>query len=337
MDSVAVVYIVETSTLQYRAMFLSWMTPIIMFGVLLSYMLGHFLFWKYSALILSFFSGVCFIQVFIIPESPSWLLSKNRIEEAVKSLKWFRVDPQYIFVEMKELQASMLQFENCLEKTSIIEKIKLTRAWKPFILLTIYFCLTQFSGDNIIISHAVNFYQSFDTPIDPFTSTLIFISLRLFSSLIFLIIIGKFNNKSLIVFSGTGVSISYLLAAVYQYLYGSAENKPMFWFPLVCVWSSVIFTSLGLSNMSWILGGELFPSSVRGFMSSLLWTTFYILMFSAIQIYPSLENYVRTSDILLIFSINALLSTLFVKYTLPETRGKTLTEIEKFWRNDVNL
>ncbi len=332
MDPAVIIYIAETNMPKYRGIFLSLTGPCILVGILISYILGHYLFWQHAALTLATFSAICFILCFVLPESPVWLVAKDRIKEAVESLKWFHSGTQIADTELEELKnARMLKSEEDADKVPLLRKVICTKAWKPLGILALFFCVQQFTGNSIIFYYAVNFYESFDLPIDGFTLSIIYITISLIASIICTAIIERYNRKTMTVISSAGVCATCAMAAIYEYFFEKTADKPLFWFPITCMWINIVFSTLGISPLPWLMAGEMFPSQVRGAMSGLLWAISYLFMFVTVKLYPVTAILVNIYGVLWIFAGSALIGILFGLYILPDTRGKTLIEIENFW------
>jgi len=333
MDPAVTVYIAETNTPEYRATLLSLAGPIILSGTLAAYMLGHFLYWKHVALMLSFFSAACCGCLFLIPESPVWLVSKEDNQAASKSLRWLRDTDEIVNAELQDLNRTrLMETGQKFNELPLSKRIRATRAWKPFLILTTFFFLQQFSGSQIVVSYAVNFYEEFGTHIDGYVLSLIYITLSLCCSLLFATVVDKLNRKTLSVISAGTVCVTSAAAAAYEFAYGGGRrDKPFFWFPLVCMWTGVAFSFLGLCPLPWVMSGELLPSQVRGFMTSVLWMSVYLYTFLAVKMYPLLVSVINISGVLTLFAISSFLAVIFSILVLPETRGKTLIEIEALW------
>lgn len=335
MDPAVVVYIAETNVPKFRAILLSLTGPTVLIGILTSYLLGHFLYWRTAATVLSAFSALCFFAIFLIPESPVWLISRDNVKEATESLKWLRNETTATAVnaELDELLQAKLSKSPNKANESFMQKIIRTKAWKPFLILTFYFLLQQLCGINIILYYAVNFYDAFGTPIDGFSSSLIYVLLSLFFAIIFTAIVEHAGRKTLTIVSSAGICLTYLLAAVYEYVFENVpvSDKPIFWFPLVCIWLSVGFAMIGVNSLPWLMAGELFPAQVRGVMTGVLWLTVYLYVFICVKLYPLLVSVVKIYGILTIFSASGFIAILFGNFFIPETRGMSLIEIENLW------
>jgi len=143
--------------------------------------------------------------------------------------------------------------------------------------------------------------------------------------------VDKLDRRTWTKISSVGVFCCYMTMGISEYISNSIEPRPTLWLPLICSWVAAIFSSVGLYSMPWILLGELFPTSTKDFMGGLQMTIICILQFLAVKTYPLLDCMLHIYNLCLIFSVGGFLSYIYSKFFMPETRGKTLAEIERGW------
>lgn len=127
--------------------------------------------WRIVAWVCNIFAIVPFILVMFIPESPAWLITKNRNEQAKKSIEWFnKYQPQ---VPSKNQTFAQVQFEYLIREHDEKEKERINRAgfvarikdllkptgYKPLFILLGLFVFQQFSGIYITLFYSVNFFE----------------------------------------------------------------------------------------------------------------------------------------------------------------------------------
>jgi MFS family permease len=128
-----------------------------------------------------------------------------------------------------------------------------------------------------------------------------------------------------------GMTISMLILAIYsssysQYLpYGS-------WISTFCLLAYIMTSTFGFLTIPFTMLPELFPQRVRGITAGMTVCVAYFMSFIAIKSYPSLLLLIGNDMIFLLYAIVSLLGTLFVHFVLPETKGKTLQEIENLFK-----
>lgn len=123
---------------------------------MLEYLFGSVLNWDTLAFINAIVPAVALCLSFFIPESPTWLISSKRDENRCRaSLRRVRDSKCDVDTEIKDL----ITFSKANESTSFKEKFRLIcqpSTYKPFVIVSIYFLLSQFSGLNIVTFYAVD-------------------------------------------------------------------------------------------------------------------------------------------------------------------------------------
>lgn len=132
-------------------------------GVMLEYAFGSVFSWDTLAYFNALIPTIALFLAFFIPESPSWLISTKKDETRCRaSLKRVRDSKCDVEIEVKEL----ITFSKESESTSFKEKLRLIcqpSSYKPFIIVSIYFLLSQFSGLNVVTFYAVDVIRVSET------------------------------------------------------------------------------------------------------------------------------------------------------------------------------
>jgi SP family facilitated glucose transporter-like MFS transporter 8 len=144
------------------------------------------------------------------------------------------------------------------------------------------------------------------------------------------ILMNSFGRKTLAVVSGIGMAISMAAGGSYEYFYSNlpSTNRPLAWVPLICVLGHVCVSMMGFLQLPWMMNGELFPLAIRGVMGGIVASLAHLFIFASVKTYPDLMHALGTDGTLWFFGAAALLGAVYCYIFLPETRGKTLREIE---------
>uniref|UniRef100_A0A1B6DX73 Major facilitator superfamily (MFS) profile domain-containing protein n=1 Tax=Clastoptera arizonana TaxID=38151 RepID=A0A1B6DX73_9HEMI len=144
------------------------------------------------------------------------------------------------------------------------------------------------------------------------------------------ICIQHFNRKTLAMASGFGMALSMGVVGTYEYWYENwpVEERPYSWTPLIGILFNVCASMLGMLQLPWLMIGELFPLSVRGFMGGIVSSLAYIFIFGVVKVYPNVQSALDMHGTMWLFTIASFGVIIYVHLFLPETRGKTLLEIE---------
>lgn len=343
MSSACYVYVAEVSLAKHRGVLSSFGPIFVSVGVLIVYSLGSVMPWQVVSILCAVTSFVSFLSVNLTPESPSWLASKGRVADAGKSLMWLRRRASLADKELAEIL-------NTLQTTGTdatagggssrlrpaVKDFTSPAVWKPFVILVCFFVLQEASGIYIILYYAVNFFQVAGSTLDNNVASIAVALLRLIMSVTGSVCIQHMNRRTMAMASAVLMAVSMAACGAYESLYGSLpmEDRPCGWVPLVCILFNVSASMLGMVPLPWMMIGELFPLKVRGIMGGLVPSLGYFFIFVTVKISPGLMTALHTDQIMWLFAGAAGLAACFVGAYLPETRGKSLLQIEKLFADD---
>lgn len=212
--------------------------------------------------------------------------------------------------------------------------------YKPILMLIVIFTLQQLTGAYVLIVYAVNLFREVGSnyAINEYNSLILLGVIRFVMSIISALISKNVGRRVLLISSAIGMLLSSLLAGSYMYLAMdgttpiNAKTDDYVILPLICLLLYVCFGSLGFLVIPWTLIGELLPTKVKGKMGGCLISFAYILMSIIIKSFPYILNYFKMRFLFLYMSVINLISIVYVYFYLPETLGKSFSEIESVFR-----
>ena len=358
---------VEISPARLKGLFgsLYWFSTAV--GILLVYGLGAIPGFTYSNLSLSTAALVlpCVILYCFLPETPRWLASKGRLEEANEVLQLLRGKGTDVSVEMQELQTNVSTKEK-LTWRSNVKYLTNKSAFKPLMLSILLMVFQQFTGSNVVVFYAgtilrdakvVNAIQVAGYAVG--TTQVI----AVFLSVLFVDLAGR---KVLLVLSSILLCFSTGLLGLYyfltdyicvKYYHIDIDTIPppanlSSTFPLICdpvstnffvlaIFSVILFIfafSVGWSTIPWVMMSELSPLRVRGILSGVATTVNWSSAAFVTGIFPEYQSVVGHYGSWWTLTAITLLSIPFVVIFLPETKGRSLEQIEqKFKGGPIEL
>lgn len=328
MSTVSYIYVAEITTPEKRGVLSALGPGLVSTGIFIIYSLGAFIHWRKVAAICAGVSILTPFLMYFAPESPLWLASKGQLKEAYNSMYWLRQNNNTAQQELMEFTKDRKNSDSMKlnQKLGLFKKRKVL---KPFILLILFFIFQEMSGIYVILYYAVDFFKSVGTSVNEFTASIIVGGVRVFMGVVGACLINSFKRKTLAAVSGLLLGVTMLGAAVCDSLNGPPLMK------LACVLLHVSFSMVGFLQLPWIMSGELYPQDIRGVMSGATSCCAYILIFINIKTYPQLENLLTSNGTLYLFGGCALLGAVYCYLFLPETKGKSLTEIMRQFDDDV--
>ncbi|XP_044754015.1 facilitated trehalose transporter Tret1-like isoform X2 [Coccinella septempunctata] len=304
------------------------------FGILLVYTFGYFLPWRYVAVLSTILPILSLLLFFFLPESPIWLMRHNRLDEAKQALTWLRGgNVNLAKKEASQILERMYAEEKIDSKMTVWRTLLKPEVLKPLVIMNMFNLLQILSGTYLVVFYAVDILkqiQSIST--NKFLAAVWTAVARFIFTIIAIILLGQIGRRSLALTSGIGTSIAALVFACFEYLNCQASGQ----FAAFSILIYVAVNTVGFMILPGVLIGELFPAKIRGFAGGLSFTIFHFAMFLSAKIFPLVRQTIGVSGIFCIFGISSIIASIFLYLMLPETKGKTLGEIEDYFQ-DKNI
>ncbi|PBC27748.1 facilitated trehalose transporter Tret1 [Apis cerana] len=344
--SPAIVYITEVARPELRGSMISFGPTLASFGMVLSYLKGAYIDWRIVAWLSIVYAVVPVILVqFFVPESPVWLVSKGRLDDAKKSLEWlYKREEKQGKVSAAEAQFITILKENEIKlseqrkskhggiSTKLRGFLKPT-GWKPMMILFLFFSFQQFSGIYITLFYAVTWFQEVGSGVDAYIASILVGVTRFLCSMVNTWLLRRYKRRLLCIISSLGMTLCMGVSGYFTYLIKNGDRSGN-WVPVLCLLLYVCTSMVGMLTIPWTMTAELFPTEIRGIAHSISYSIANLLMFSALQSYRSLQDFLGGSHtVQWFFAGVSLAAVVFVWLLLPETHGKKLSEIEEYFQN----
>ncbi|KAJ8674200.1 hypothetical protein QAD02_005462 [Eretmocerus hayati] len=342
---VAQVYISEISLPGIRGCLSAMLKVLGHVGVLLSYVAGSYLNWRQSALLVAIAPSMLFFGTLFIPETPSYLVLNGKDEEAASSLQWLRGSHVDIGQELRVIKMNILASRAKKYELTFRSSVLTPRLYKPIGITCGLMFFQRFSGANAFSYYIVNIFRRTLSGMNPHGAAIAIGFVQLLASLLSGFLIDIVGRLPLLIASTVFMSLALAGFGSYVYYYSvsqiqsipvatyaSAETTTRFmgqsdWIPLLCVLVFTTAFALGISPISWLLIGELFPLEYRGLGSSISTSFSYFCAFVAIKLYVDFESLMGLHGAFWFYAAVAVCGLGFVVCCVPETKGKQLDEM----------
>ena len=325
-------YLAELSPKDKRGRMVTFFQLAITLGILLSYVVGYIFGDAENAWRLMFWAGfvpaiILFVGMLFVPESPRWLLTKGRNEEALKVLNQLRT-PEDAVAEYNE--TLKLLKEEKLNKSSWME-LFMPKLRIPLFIGIGIFAIQQFSGINAIIYYSTDIFKSLFTDSQ---ATLATVGVGIVNSLATILgmqFLDKWGRKPLLYTGLIGTAVC-LGTVGLAFLFESSLPASLRQMMLVGgIYTYIIFFAISLGPLGWLLISEVYPLKIRGFASSMgsfnHW--FFDLMVAISFPLMRATSLGKNGGIFFIYMLVVLLGLFFAKFVVFETKGLSLEDIEK--------
>ncbi|XP_015379721.1 PREDICTED: facilitated trehalose transporter Tret1-2 homolog isoform X1 [Diuraphis noxia] len=299
----------------------------IVVGILYSYISGAFMKYLPFCIACAFWVILHFIGVLCIPESPYHLMNINDHVGAAASLQILR-DLSDTTEELKSIKIFVEKQQS--QSYTVLEVLSDKVNRKALMISIGCMFFQQMSGINVVIFYMTDIFKSTGSTMNPNICTIVVGVVQLIMTVVSFTIIDKSGRKALLVLSGllmancyVGLGGFYLIKTHYQEL-ASKLN----WLPLVCIAVYISAFSIGYGPVPWIMMGEIYSSEVKPIGTSLTTCTNWTLVFVVTYVSIELTRWLGYAGCFLTFSIFCLMGGAFAASVIPETKNKTLAEIQ---------
>ncbi|MEL1240766.1 sugar porter family MFS transporter [Flavobacterium flavipallidum] len=274
--------------------------------------------WRWMFFACAVPSVLFLLLAFTLPESPRWLMKAGKQEKAFPTLKKIGGE-EYAREEMANIQATL---DDVAEKVDF--KAVLNPKFRDVLLIGIVIAVfQQWCGINTVFNYAEEIFTAAGYGVsDTLFNIVITGTVNLVFTLVAMFTVDKWGRKKLMVIGASGLAITYLLlgAAFYFELKGVAVLS------LVVV--AIAIYAMSLAPITWVILSEIFPNRVRGAAMALATFSLWIACFILTYTFPLLNKSFGAAGTFWVYAGICILGFLFVLRKLPETKGKTLEEIE---------
>ncbi|XP_053693388.1 facilitated trehalose transporter Tret1-like [Sabethes cyaneus] len=332
----AAIYSAEIATPRMRGRLTVLTSLAIAVGILMIYSFGYAIPENFR-LVAGIAAGCCVASLLLLiplPESPAWLISKQRESEAERSLKKIRgfgncskIIPE-IEHELTRLKENV-EAQRSAGKESLIDMIRQPEVYKPLGVIIGFFGFQQFSGIFVVVVYAAKVSSEASVSIDPFLCTVLIGVTRVVATVLVSYILDTLGRKPPSIFSGVGMAACMfgIAACIYNPLHDTLR-----WIPTFLILTYIFTSTLGFLTMPFSMLAELFPQKVRGPASGITVFFAYLMSFVIIKLYPTMVDKLGSANVFIFYGTVSLFGILFVYYIVPETKGKSLQEIEDYFR-----
>ncbi|XP_075655576.1 sugar transporter ERD6-like 6 [Castanea sativa] len=324
------VYIAEISPQNMRGSLGSVNQLAVTTGIMLAYLLGLFVNWRVLAVLGILPCTILIPGLFFIPESPRWLAKMGMTEEFEASLQVLRGFDTDISTEVNEIKRSVASTS---KRTTIrFSDLKRKRYWFPLTIGIGLLVLQQLSGINGVFFYSSNIFASAGLSSSN-VATLGLGVIQVLATGITTWLVDKAGRKLLLIISSTGMTLSLLLVAIAFYLEDIvSEDSSIFGIlSLVGLVALVISFSLGVGAIPWLIMSEILPVNIKGLAGSIAtlanWLTSWAITMTA-----NLLLTWNSGGTFTIYTLVSAFTVVFVSLWVPETKGRTLEEIQSSFR-----
>ncbi|XP_070527100.1 facilitated trehalose transporter Tret1 isoform X2 [Cardiocondyla obscurior] len=301
-------------------------------GILLCFTAGMYLDWRNLALLGATLPIPFLILMFVIPETPRWYVSKGKTKMSRKSLQWLRGKDTDITDELTLIEKMNQEYIESERNTSqnTLSELSKSKHLVPLLISLGLMLFQQMSGINAVIFYTVQIFQDAGSTIDENLSTIIIGIVNFISTFIAASVIDKLGRKMLLYISAVLMAVTLFALGGFFYVKSLGADVTAFgWLPLVSLIVYVIGFSLGFGPIPWLMMGEILPAKIRGSAASIATSFNWMCTFIVTKTFEDVIGVIGAHGTFWMFGVIVVVGFVFVLVSVPETRGRSLEEIEK--------
>jgi len=263
-------------------------------------------------------AGLFFLLMFLVPESPRWLAKAGNENKILKTLGKIG-GKEYAKVEFESIRASI---------KSDSGKVNFSDLWAPAMkkILLIGIVLATFQqwcGINVIFNYAEEVFAAAGYGISDILFNIVVTgSVNLIFTFVAIFTVDKLGRRALMLIGAGG------LAGIYAFMGAAYYFEVTGWPLLLLVVIGISCYAMSLAPVTWVVLSEIFPNRIRGAAMAVATVSLWLASFLLTYTFPLLNNAFGASGTFWLYGIICVAGLLFINKKLPETKGKSLEEIE---------
>lgn len=309
----------------------SYFQLMITIGILFSYLVGSYTSIFVFNILCTFIPILFGIIFFFMPESPNYLVVKGQNDEARESLLKLRGKFYDVDYELDNLKQKAEEAKN--NPVSFASAITKKTAIKALIICYALMVFQQLSGINAVIFNSSKIFSDAGAAMDAAVSTIIIGIIQVIATFVSSLVVDKLGRRILLLLSALIMCICSTALGVFFFLQDthgedSSIVKAISWLPLLSLSLFIVAFSLGFGPIPWMMAGELCLIDIKAFVGSTAGTLNWLLSFTVTSTFNSLNLAIGSGQVFWLFAGIMLIAFVFIFFIVPETKGKSVDEIQ---------
>ena len=264
-------------------------------------------------------AGLFFLLMFFVPESPRWL-AKNSSEDKVERILAKIGGSEYAKAEYESIKETL---KNETQKVNFKELLE-PGVKKVLIIGVVLAAFQQWSGINVIFNYAEDIFKAAGYGVSDILFNIVITgSVNLLFTFVAIYTVDKLGRKSLMLLGAGG------LAGIYAFMGAAYYFNISGFLLLLLVMLAIASYAMSLAPVTWVVLSEIFPNRIRGAAMAVATVSLWLASFLLTYTFPFLNQMLNASGTFWLYGVICVLGLIFIYYKLPETKGKSLEEIEK--------
>jgi len=276
--------------------------------------------WRWMFAVTAIPSLLFLVSMFFVPESPRWLVKNGAGDRARRVLA--RIGGEaYADGEVRNVQATLAREEIQHVRFADLLEPRLRRVLVLGVVLAVF---QQWCGINVIFNYAEEIFQAAGYDISDVLKNIAWTgSVNLVFTFVALGVVDRGGRRPLMLLGAAGLAVIYTIMACCYH--SQVQGLPM----LLLVLAAIGCYAMSLAPVTWVVISEIFPNRIRGAAMSVAVTSLWLACFVLTYTFPFLKDNLGPAGTFWLYAGICVAGFLFILRKLPETKGKSLEEIER--------
>lgn len=261
-----------------------------------------------------------FLGMLVVPESPRWLAKNGRPDRARGILTKIGGE-EYARAAVREIESTLAKEE--IQQVRFLDLLE-PRMRKVLVLGVGLAVFQQWCGINVIFTYAEEIFHQAGYDISTVLKNIAWTgSVNLAFTFVALRVVDRGGRRPLMLFGSAGLAAIYTILGI-GYAVG-IKGLPM----LLLVLAAIGCYAMSLAPVTWVVISEIFPNRIRGAAMAVAVSALWIACFLLTYSFPILNSHLGSAGTFWLYAAICVAGFVFIKFKLPETKGKSLEEIER--------
>lgn len=328
----SIVTVTEYSSSRYRGIFLTFKSASFFWGVLVANAIGMFVHWRILGIVGVTCSIYNLVSIFIWPESPYWLASKRRFQECIESHRWIKGRSKVSELELERLLKAN-ETKGFIVERLTVKKILNTLVqkdfWRPVLMSCLLACLYSFTGKMFCSVFALDILKKMTNDEKTAYTSMLILDAVTVASMYIGCVISRVMKRRTMLFAFSSIGISFLLStSIYLFLVNSDVVSDNIYVAIPLLTGYSITIGSGPMILATSIIGELLPFESKSLSMCIIALVFKAVFGTFMKISPYCFKYLKLHGTFLMFSLLSVGVLILIYIYVPETKDKTLQEID---------
>ncbi|XP_030554116.1 facilitated trehalose transporter Tret1-2 homolog [Drosophila novamexicana] len=315
------IYTTEIAEVETRGVMGCFFQLMFALGILFSFVVGSLCKVFLLNILCGVFPAIFFLTFMWMPESPVFLAQKGKTEQAEKALKWLRGKDSDIGADLAAMEADSKK-----EKTNIFKSLSRKVTIKGLCITITLLLFQQFSGINGICFYVATIFEEAGTGMSPAISTILIGVVGVVALIPAILFVDMAGRRIFLIVSGILMFLTtFIMGAYFKWL----MEKKVGWLPMAAICIFVFGLSMGFGPVPWLIMAEMFAEDVKPICGAIVATCSWLFAFCVTKVFPLCLQDLGPSTTFWGFCVISFLAIIFVIFVVPETKGKSLDEIQQ--------